>query len=76
VSFAEEVVAIELLAACQAIDLLAPLTTSPPLGRAHAAVRAVVPTLEEDRPPSPDIAAIASLIRTGAIARAVGSDIE
>ena len=42
-------------ARCQAIDLLAPLATSPPLARVHACVRARVPTLDDDRPPSPDI---------------------
>ncbi len=62
VDLATEVVAIEILAACQAIDLLAPLTTSPPLARVHAAVRARVPVLEADRPPAPDLAAIRDLI--------------
>jgi histidine ammonia-lyase len=62
VDLATEVVAIEVLAACQAIDLLSPLTTSPPLARAHAAVRARVPVLTADRPPAPDFAAIRDLI--------------
>ena len=61
------VVAIEVLAACQAIDLLAPLETSAPLGRVHAAVRARVPALTDDRPPSPDIEAIAALVVSGAL---------
>jgi histidine ammonia-lyase len=59
---AREVVAIEILCACQAIDLLAPLETSPALQQVHAVVRSSVPTLDRDRPPSPDIAAIADLI--------------
>src|SRR6202035_3333794 len=42
---AREVVAIELLCACQAIDLLAPLATSPALARVHALVRSRVPAL-------------------------------
>src|SRR5207249_3001282 len=46
VSRAREVIAIELLCACQAIDLLAPLTTSAALARVHAVVRARVPTLD------------------------------
>ncbi len=59
---AREVVAIEILCACQALDLLAPLTTSPALARVHAFVRSRVPTLDDDRAPAPDIAAIASAI--------------
>jgi histidine ammonia-lyase len=59
------VIAIELLAACQAIDLLAPLTTSPPLARVHQAIRAEVPMLGDDRPPSPDIESIAALLASG-----------
>ena len=38
VALATRVVAIEILCACQAIDLLAPLTTSPRLQRVHARV--------------------------------------
>ena len=59
---ATRVIAIEMLCACQAIDLLAPLTTSPALARVHARVRAIVPALTVDRPPAPDIEAIARLI--------------
>ncbi len=40
---ATRVVAVEILCACQAIDLLAPLTTSAPLQRVHARVRSIVP---------------------------------
>jgi histidine ammonia-lyase len=67
VSRAREVVAIELLCACQAIDLLAPLTTSPPLARVHALVRAHVPALDQDRALAPDIAAIVALIASGEV---------
>jgi histidine ammonia-lyase len=70
VDLATDVVAIEILAACQAIDLLAPLATSPPLARVHAAVRARVPVLGADRPPAPDLAAIRDLIATGGVERA------
>ena len=65
VSRAREVVAIELLCACQAIDLLAPLTTSPALARVHALVRADVPALDQDRALAPDIAAIVALVASG-----------
>jgi histidine ammonia-lyase len=69
---AREVVAIELMCACQAIDLLAPLATSAPLARVHALVRSRVPTLQVDRPPAPDIAAVTELIATRAIENACG----
>jgi histidine ammonia-lyase len=75
VDLAAQVIAIELLAGCQAIDLLAPLTTSPPLGAVHRAVRGVVPHLDADRPPAPDIARIVTLIRDRTIERACGSQL-
>jgi histidine ammonia-lyase len=64
---AREVIAIELLCACQAIDLLAPLTTSAPLRQVHALVRSRVPTLEADRAPAPDIVAATELIASRAV---------
>jgi histidine ammonia-lyase len=66
------VVAIEILCACQAIDLLAPLSSSDPLMRVHARVRAGVPTLTDDRPPAPDIDVITELIGCGALEYASG----
>ncbi len=59
------VIAIEILAACQALDLLAPLATSPPLERVRQAVRRRVPTLGADRPPAPDITAVRALVEHG-----------
>ena len=76
VDLARHVLAIELLCACQAIDLLAPLTTSAPLARVHAHVRETVPTLGDDRPPAPDIARIADLIARGTIERATRVDVK
>ena len=64
---ARHVLAVELLCACQAIEMRAPLRTSAPLQRALARVRDAVPALGEDRPPSPDIAAVANLIAAGAL---------
>jgi histidine ammonia-lyase len=72
VARAREVVAVEILCACQAIDLLAPLTTSPSLARVHALVRSRVPTLDRDRAPAPDIAAILELLETSALENACG----
>lgn len=69
------VLAIEILAASQALDLLSPLTTSAALQRVHATVRKSVPTLVEDRPPAPDIERIASMIASGEIERACGIDL-
>lgn len=69
---AREVVAIEILCACQAIDLLAPLTTSPRLAAVHALVRSHVPALDEDRAPAPDIVAITKLIASSALEAACG----
>lgn len=49
------VIAIELLAACQGIDLLKPKKTSPLLQRVHSLVREQVLFYEEDRFFAPDI---------------------
>ena len=70
VELARLVISIELLAAAQALDLLAPLITSPALARVHARIRAVVPMLVTDRPPAPDIDAISALAESGALERA------
>jgi histidine ammonia-lyase len=67
---ARGVLAIEVLCGCQAIDLLAPLTTSPPLSRVHGFIRSRVPTLVDDRPPSSDLAAITEMIASGDLERA------
>ena len=72
VDLTRHVLAIEILAACQGLDLLAPLTSSAPLERVRRAVRAVVPTLTVDRSPSPDIARIAELIERGVLEAATG----
>ena len=73
---ATRVVAVEILCACQAIDLLAPLTTSPTLERVHARVRTIVPALTADRPPAPDIDAIAELIASGALEIAIATEVK
>jgi histidine ammonia-lyase len=67
---AARVLAIELLCACQAIDLLKPLSTSAPLARVHDHVRAHVPMLDDDRPPSIDIDRITAIIQNGELDRA------
>ncbi len=72
VSLATHVVAIEVMCACQALDLLAPLTSSAPLAAVLARVRQDVDGLDADRPPSRDIAVIAQLIASGALGAATG----
>src|SRR6202022_4406558 len=60
------IVAIELLCACQGIDLLAPLQTGPLAKKAYDAVRAKSAKVIQDRPLSPDIEAVSALIENGA----------
>ena len=52
------VLAIELLAACQGIDLLAPLATGAQAAKAQAMVRAESKMVEADRSLAPDIRAV------------------
>jgi histidine ammonia-lyase len=60
------VIAIELMCGAQAIDLRAPLRPGVGVRAAHAAVRACVPRLGDDRVLGPDIEAIAHAIGDGA----------
>src|SRR6202521_4852521 len=55
-------IAIELLCACQGIDLLAPLQTGALAKKAYEAVRAKSAKVTQDRPLAPEIAAVAELI--------------
>lgn len=45
------------------------------LARAHDFMRAHVPVLVDDRPPSPDLRKIAELIASGGIERACGMNV-
>ncbi len=63
------ILAIELLCACQGIDLLAPLQTGTLAKTAQDAVRAVSPQVSADRPLAPDINAVATLVASGSIAK-------
>lgn len=65
VELATRVIAIEILCAAQAIDLLKPLETSPALKTVHARIRENISTLGDDRPPAPDIETLATLITSG-----------
>jgi histidine ammonia-lyase len=65
------VLAIEAMAAAQALDFVAPLTTSKRGQKACQAIRAVSPKLEKDRAMYPDFAKIADLIASGKIREAL-----
>jgi len=56
------ILAIELLAAGQGIDLLRPLSSSAPLERLHTSLREQVPAWDEDREMGSDIAAAERLL--------------
>jgi histidine ammonia-lyase len=62
------VLAIEALAAAQAVDLLAPLKPGKRAQRALGEIRAVSPMLIEDRSLAKDIAKVADVIREGKLA--------
>jgi histidine ammonia-lyase len=60
------VVAVELLCAAEGIDRRAPLRPGGGVAEAHRRIRQVVTPLERDRPPGPEIEAIARLVDEGA----------
>jgi histidine ammonia-lyase len=64
-----QVLAIELLCACQGIELLAPLETGREARKALQLVRSVSPPLAQDRSLAPDIQAVASKIAEGRFAQ-------
>jgi histidine ammonia-lyase len=65
------VLAIEAMAAAQALDLVAPLKTGPRGKKACVAIRAVSPFMEKDRVMYEDFARIASVIADGRISGAL-----
>ncbi|KDR16028.1 histidine ammonia-lyase-like [Zootermopsis nevadensis] len=58
----EKVIAIELLAACQAIEFLRPLKTTVPLEEVYNVVRSVVRPWDKDRYMAPDIEEVTNLL--------------
>jgi len=70
-----DIIAIELLAAAQGIDLRAPLKTSRPLGEVHAMIRRVAAFWDQDRLMAPDIAAVSAMVRAGAMRSFVPADL-
>jgi histidine ammonia-lyase len=65
------VLAIEAMAAAQALDFLAPLKPGKRGQAAHAAIRSVCPTMDKDRVMYQDFARIAELIASGKVAAAL-----
>lgn len=61
------IIGIELLAACQGIDLRQPLKTSPTLEKIHELIRKEVAFYAKDRYFAPDIAKIKQIIHSGII---------
>jgi histidine ammonia-lyase len=62
---AENVVAIELLAAAEGLEFRRPLKAGVGVERAFTTLRDIAPRLDEDRPLSPDIERVAEAIRSG-----------
>lgn len=60
-------ITIELLCACQGIDLLAPLQTGALASKAYQAVRAKSSKVTEDRPLAAEIEAVSALVAEGVI---------
>ena len=72
----ERALAIELLAAAQGVEFLAPLEPGTGTRAAHAAIRALSPPLVEDRPLAPDIELVAAAIRSGDLVDAVECEVD
>jgi histidine ammonia-lyase len=68
---AEIVVAIEALAAAQALDLRAPLQPAGATAAARAAIRDAVDFLDADRALKPDVDAVVELVQSGALVESV-----
>jgi histidine ammonia-lyase len=71
----ERALAIELLAAAQGIEFLAPLEPGVGARAAHDFVRSLSPTVLEDRTLAPDIERVAEGIRSGELVAAVEAEV-
>ena len=69
------IIGIEALCAAQGVELRAPLTTSPELQKAIAAIRRVVAPLEEDRYLAPDLEAAGAIVADGSLISALSPGI-
>lgn len=70
----ERALAIELLAAAQAVEFLAPLQPGRGALAVHEAVRALSPRLRDDRPLTDDIERVADAVRDGSLLAEVESE--
>ncbi len=71
----EQAIAIELLAAAQAVEFLAPLQPGPGTCAAHRFVRSLSPRLRDDRPLAREIASVAAAVRDGSLVAAVEDEV-
>jgi histidine ammonia-lyase len=69
------ILGIEAMTAAQGLELRAPLATSPELKRVLAAIRAVIPTLDDDRYLARDLDAATNLIASGSLVAIVSTGI-
>lgn len=69
----ENVIAIELLAACQALEFHRPLKSTPPIEAVYECVRAHVKPWDKDRQMYSDIEIVSGLIRDGTVLGTVQS---
>lgn len=68
---AENVVAMEMLSAAQALDLLKPLEPTAVVKETYRAIRAQVPFADKDRVLARDVAAIKEMIRSGELQKLI-----
>jgi histidine ammonia-lyase len=71
----ERALAIELLAAAQGVEFLAPLEPGTGTKAAHHAIRALSPALVEDRPLGEDIERVAEAVRSGGLVAAAEAEV-
>jgi histidine ammonia-lyase len=67
------ILAVELIAACQGLEFVRPLETSPALMAAYRRLRERVRPYDSDRFLSPDIEAVAELVMHGTLADDAGA---
>ena len=75
VSNVERIIGIELMCACQGIDLLRPLKSTKYLEKVHSLVRVHVKKLDDDRYMTPDMNKIVKLLKTDQIWQTVKNGI-
>lgn len=73
VSNVRRILAIEALAACQAVEFHRPIRSSDALEAAHSRLREAVPAYDTDRPLGADIETAADVIESGALAAAAST---